>query len=70
MSARSCRMCGCTEDRACADFWGDACSWSATDRTICSFCDEGVPCDPGGPLPARAAFAGAGATGFVRGGRR
>ena len=64
---RSCRKCGCTEDRACVDFWGDACAWSASDPTLCSYCDENVPCDPGGPPPMRAAFAGAGAQGVVRG---
>ena len=68
MSERRCRECGCTEDRACVDYWGDACTWSQRDPTICSYCDENVPCDPGGPLPVPAAFAGAGATGFMRGG--
>ena len=67
MHERRCRKCGCTEDRACVDGWGDACAWSASDPTICSFCDENVPCDPGGPPPVRAAFAGAGAQGVVRG---
>ena len=67
MSERRCRKCGCTEDWACVDFWGDACAWSASDPTLCSYCDENVPCDPGGPPPGRAAFAGAGAQGVVRG---
>lgn len=67
MTVRRCRMCGCTEDWACVDVWGDACAWSAHDPTICSFCDEGVPCAQGGPPPTRAAFAGAGAQGVVRG---
>ena len=65
MTIRRCRECGCTEDRACVDFWGDACAWSERDPTICSYCDENVPCDPGGPPPVRAAFAGAGALSFV-----
>ena len=67
MSARRCRECGCTEDRACVDYWGDACTWSRRDPTVCSYCDENVPCDPGGPPAVRAAFAGAGAQGVVRG---
>lgn len=58
MSEGACRSCGCTEERACVDVWGDACSWSERDRSICSFCDEGVPCDSGGDEEAVLAFAG------------
>ena len=67
MHERRCIECGCTEDRACVDFWGDACSWSRSDPLRCNFCVEGIACDPGGPPPVRAAFAGAGAQGVVRG---
>ena len=66
MSTGSCRICGCTEESACVDRWGDACSWSARDPSICTFCEEGVPCDSGGDADATSSFAGAGSVGFVR----
>ncbi len=65
---KRCLICGCTEEWACVDDHGDACAWSPRDPRICSFCDEDVPCDSGGAWPpVRAAFAGAGAQGVVRG---
>lgn len=66
MSEGSCRVCGCTEERACVDAWGDACSWSDTDPSICTFCEEGVACEKGGSAEGRASFAGSGSLGFLR----
>ena len=62
---RACRVCGCTDARACVDLWGIPCHWAEHD--LCSHCRDDVPCwRPPEPQP-RAAFAGAGATGFTRG---
>lgn len=36
---RTCRVCGCTEDRACGTV-GKSCSWA--DRDTCSFCVEKI----------------------------
>ncbi len=66
MSERRCRVCGCTEGSACVDEWGDACSWSLTDPSICTFCEEGVPCTQGGSGQERSSFGTAGSAGFVR----
>ena len=68
MNVKRCLICGCTEDYACVDDHGDPCAWSERCPAICDFCDEGVPCHHGGVWPpVRAAFAGAGAQGVVRG---
>lgn len=48
MMGPTCRKCGCTDDRACVDLWGDACWWVAED--LCSACG---PPDPG---PASSLF--------------
>lgn len=69
MSEAACRMCGCTEESACVDEWGDACTWSAADPSICTFCEEGVPCVKGGSAEGMPSFAGVGSVGFVRGRR-
>ena len=67
--ARACRVCACTEARACADLFGEPCHWVEAD--LCSACliepepYRGVFRAP----PPRAAFAGAGAVGAVRGHR-
>ena len=66
MSEAACRMCGCTEYSACVDQWGDACSWSVVDPSICTFCEEGVPRGSGGGEKGVSSFAGAGSVGFVR----
>lgn len=66
MAEGGCRMCGCTEESACVDGWGDACSWSEVDPSICTFCEDGVPCDQGGSGESRSSFAGSGSVGFVR----
>jgi hypothetical protein len=36
--AGSCRVCGCTEDRACIDVDRMPCSWANRDRDLCSKC--------------------------------
>lgn len=36
---RTCRVCGCTDDTACIDDAGNACSWVQDD--LCSSCQEG-----------------------------
>ena len=66
MSEAVCRMCGCTEERACVDVWGDACSWSLADPSICTFCEEGVPCAQGGSVEGSSSFLGVGSVGFFR----
>ena len=66
MSEGMCRMCGCTGESACVDRLGDACGWSETDPTICTFCEEGVVCDRGGGEAGMSSFGTAGASGFVR----
>lgn len=33
-----CRKCGCTEDNACAGYFGLGCSWVDKTRTRCSSC--------------------------------
>ena len=67
MSEGMCRMCGCTQESACVDFFGDACGWSEKDPTVCTFCEEGVVCDPGGREEGMSSFGSAGSVGFVRG---
>ena len=69
MSAGMCRMCGCTEESACVDVFGDACGWSDKDPTVCTFCEDGVACDRGGDNVGEAFFGSSGAVGFVRGRR-
>ena len=69
MAEGACRMCGCTEESACVDAWGDACSWSVVDPTICTFCEEGIPCESGGGGEGMSSFAGSGSLGFVRRGK-
>lgn len=39
MSTRKCRVCACTEWRACVDIFGDACYWVGPD--LCSACRDG-----------------------------
>jgi len=34
----TCRVCGCTESTPCISPYGEACSWSPSDGTLCSFC--------------------------------
>ena len=64
---RACRVCGCTDKRACADLFDDACHW--IEPGLCSACIWEVAPYRGafraapGPRPA---FAGAGAMGAVR----
>lgn len=65
--ARACRVCGCTQARACIDLFGQPCHWAAPD--LCSAC-LWEPAPYRGifrPGPPRAAFASPGAAGFVRG---
>ena len=65
---RACRVCGCTEARACADLFGEPCHWVEAD--LCSAClFEPAPYRGVFRAPPRAAFAGAGAVGAVRGHR-
>ena len=59
---RACRVCGCTEARACADLFGEPCHWVEAD--LCSACAYSPATDEDRP---RAAFAGAGAVGAVKG---
>jgi hypothetical protein len=51
MSERRCRVCGCTQNRACDTFDG-ACHWIAED--LCSACDPAIGGSdsfwPGGPM--------------------
>ena len=67
MTVSACRVCGCTEAHACRDLFGEPCHWAEPD--LCSAClaepepYRGVFRAP----PARATFAGTGATGFMRG---
>lgn len=35
----TCRVCGCTEDRACEPF---SCTWVDPEQTICSVCVDGI----------------------------
>ena len=69
MSGGICRICGCTEELPCVDEWGEPCSWSVADPSICTFCDEGVPYQTGGDREEFSSFAGSGSVGFVRGRR-
>lgn len=48
ITERHCRMCGCTEDRACLTIGGEGCRWSISDLSICSVCageEEAQPFD-------------------------
>ena len=63
---RVCRVCGCTEWYACLNLFGDPCHWIEAD--LCSACMwEVAPYRGAFRVAPRAAFAGAGATGFTRG---
>ena len=46
---RHCRICGCSDYDPCEG----GCSW--VDDSLCSRCADGLPVDPIGPPPARAA---------------
>ena len=65
---RACRVCGCTEWNACLDLFGTPCHWAEHDLCSACICEaapyRGVFRRASRP---RAAFAGAGATGFTRG---
>ena len=63
---RACRVCGCSEARACVDLFGDPCHWAGPD--LCSACLREIEPYRGVFRGAfsRAAFAGAGAVGFIR----
>jgi hypothetical protein len=36
MKRRACRVCGCTDDFACVNVWGESCAWVA--RDLCDAC--------------------------------
>jgi hypothetical protein len=45
-----CRVCGCTDDRACID----GCSWVDANRTLCTACCPPPPVTPKKPRKGRA----------------